>query len=63
VASAGAGAIADVGTVVSIGADGLAIACADRSLTFADIQLPGRKRLPAAAVAAGRAISVGARFG
>jgi len=50
------------GTVVAIDARGLSVACADRPLTFAEIQLPGRKRLPAAAVAAGRAIGVGARF-
>jgi len=50
------------GTVIAIDAAGLAIACGDRALTFAELQLPGRKRLPAAAVAAGRAISVGARF-
>ena len=51
------------GTVVAIDPAGAAIACGDRALTFAELQLPGRKRLPAAAVAAGRAIAVGARFG
>lgn len=50
------------GTVVAIDARGLSVACADGPLTFAEVQLPGRKRLPAAAVAAGRAITVGARF-
>ena len=53
---------ADPGTVLAIDARGLYVACADVPLTFAEIQMPGRKRLPAAAVAAGRAISVGARF-
>jgi methionyl-tRNA formyltransferase len=48
--------------VVAIDAGGAAIACGDGALTFAELQLPGRKRLPAAAVAAGRAIAVGARF-
>jgi methionyl-tRNA formyltransferase len=42
---------------------GLAIACADQPVVFAEIQLPGRKRLTAAAAAAGRAIAVGTRFG
>ncbi len=51
------------GTVVSIDERGVAIACADQPVCFAELQLPGRKRLPAAAVAAGRAISIGARFG
>ena len=50
------------GTVVAIDARGLSVACADAPLAFAEIQLPGRKRLPAPAVAAGRAIAVGARF-
>jgi methionyl-tRNA formyltransferase len=50
------------GTVVAIDARGLSVACADGPVTFAEVQLPGRKRLPAAAVAAGRAIAVGARF-
>jgi methionyl-tRNA formyltransferase len=72
-----AGVSADVapGTVLAIGGTasgaefgeelgtGLAIACADQPIVFAEIQLPGRKRLPAAAAAAGRAIAVGARFG
>lgn len=50
------------GTIVAIDAGGAAIACGDRTLTFAELQLPGRKRLPASAVAAGRAIAVGARL-
>ncbi|HEY4186442.1 MAG TPA: methionyl-tRNA formyltransferase [Polyangia bacterium] len=58
----GAGTAAP-GTVVAIDDRGLAIACADGPLTFAELQLPGRKRLPASAVAAGRAIAIGARFG
>jgi methionyl-tRNA formyltransferase len=50
------------GTVLRIDDVGLAVACADGAVVFAEVQLPGRKRLPAAAVAAGRAIAVGARF-
>lgn len=59
---AGAAPGAAPGTVVAIDAAGAAIACGDGALAFAELQLPGRKRLPASAVAAGRAITVGARF-
>jgi len=57
-----AGASAAPGTVVAIDAAGVAVACGEGTLTFAELQMPGRKRLPASAVAAGRAIAVGARF-
>ena len=50
------------GTVLRIDEAGLAVACADGAVVFAELQLPGRKRLPAAAAAAGRAIAVGARL-
>lgn len=54
---------ASPGTVLAIDDDmGLIVACADGPIAFAEIQLPGRKRLPARAVAAGRAIAVGMRF-
>lgn len=58
----GASTSAAPGTVVAIDASGAAIACGNQALTFAELQLPGRKRLPAAAVAAGRALTVGVRF-
>ena len=51
------------GTVVGIDADGVRIACADGEIQFAEIQLPGRRRLSAAAAATGRAIAIGARLG
>jgi methionyl-tRNA formyltransferase len=51
------------GTVLAIDDAGLRIACGSGTIVFAEIQLPGRKRLPVAAVAAGRAVAVGARFG
>ena len=57
------GAPAVPGTVISIDGDGLCVACADGAVAFAEVQVPGRKRLPAAVVAAGRSIAVGARFG
>lgn len=61
--SSSATTIAPPGTVLAIDDQlGLIVACADRPIAFAEIQMPGRKRLPARAVAAGRAIAVGMRF-
>jgi methionyl-tRNA formyltransferase len=52
------------GTVVAIDGGGVAVVCGDGvSVAFAEVQLPGRKRLPAAAVASGRSIAAGMRFG
>jgi len=39
--------------------DGLVVACGEGAVAFGELQLPGRKRLPAAAVLAGRPILVG----
>jgi methionyl-tRNA formyltransferase len=47
------------GAVLGLVAEGLAVACADAPLAFAELQLPGRKRMPAAALLAGRAIAQG----
>jgi methionyl-tRNA formyltransferase len=47
------------GTVIGAGAGGLVVACGTDALTFGELQLPGRKRLPAAAVLAGRPIPPG----
>jgi methionyl-tRNA formyltransferase len=47
------------GTVIAAGAEGLVVACGTGAVAFTELQLPGRKRLPAAAVLAGRAIPVG----
>jgi methionyl-tRNA formyltransferase len=56
-------ATASPGTILAIDDElGVVVACGDGPIAFAEIQLPGRKRLPARAVAAGRAIAVGMRF-
>jgi methionyl-tRNA formyltransferase len=41
------------GAVVGLAPQGLVVACGQGALAFAELQLPGRKRLPAAAVLAG----------
>jgi methionyl-tRNA formyltransferase len=54
------------GEVVGLDGARLVVACGDAaqaSVGFAELQLPGRKRLPAAAVLAGRAIPPGTRLG
>jgi methionyl-tRNA formyltransferase len=51
------------GEVLGMQAGGLAVACADAPVAFAELQLPGRRRLPAAAVLAGRPIPRGTRLG
>ena len=51
------------GTIVAIDEGrGAVVACGEGAVAFSEIQLPGRKRLPAQAAAAGRAIAVGMRF-
>ena len=50
---------AEPGTVLGLVADGLAIACQTGAVAFSELQLPGRKRLPAAAVLAGHPIAKG----
>jgi methionyl-tRNA formyltransferase len=47
------------GLVLGLGEGGLQIACGEGAVAFAELQFPGRKRLPAAAVLAGRPIPVG----
>ena len=44
------------GRVLGASADGLVIGCGDGAVAFAELQLPGRKRLPAALVLNGRPI-------
>ena len=51
------------GTVVAIDAAGLWVACADRAIVFAEVQLAGRKRMTASAAAAGRALTTGVQLG
>jgi methionyl-tRNA formyltransferase len=47
------------GEVLGLVAQGLAIACGEGAVAFAEMQLPSRKRLPARAVLAGRPIAEG----
>jgi methionyl-tRNA formyltransferase len=47
------------GAVLGLRPEGLAVACADAPVAFAELQLPNRKRLPASAVLAGRPIAAG----
>ena len=47
------------GAVLGLRAEGLAVACADAPVAFAELQLAGRKRLPAAAFLAGRPVAPG----
>jgi methionyl-tRNA formyltransferase len=51
------------GTVLAAGAGGLVVACGDGAVATAEAQLPGRKRLPVAALVAGRPIAPGTRLG
>jgi methionyl-tRNA formyltransferase len=50
------------GEVLGLSPDGLLVACGEGAVAFAELQLSGRKRLPAAAVVAGRAIPAGTRL-
>jgi methionyl-tRNA formyltransferase len=50
------------GEVQGLVPQGLAVACGGGAVAFAELQLPGRKRLPAAAVLAGHPIAVGERL-
>lgn len=51
------------GEILGLRPQGLAVGCGEGSIAFAELQFPGRKRLPAAAVLAGRAMAPGARLG
>jgi methionyl-tRNA formyltransferase len=50
------------GEVLGVGPDGLAVACSDEAVAFAELQLPGRKRLPSSAVLSGHPIPAGTRL-
>ena len=50
------------GEVLGLVSQGLQVACGDGVVAFAELQLSGRKRLPAAAVLAGRTIPAGSRL-
>lgn len=51
------------GVVLGADRDGLLVACGDDAVAFAELQLPGKKRMAAQALLAGRAIPTGARLG
>lgn len=51
------------GEVLGLGPDGLSIACSEGAIAFAELQLPGRKRLASGAVLAGHPIPAGTRLG
>ncbi len=53
---------APAGTIVSADDKGLVVACGSGAVAFAELQFPGRKRLPAGLAASGRRDLVGARF-
>ncbi len=50
------------GEVMAAGADGLIVACAGGVVAFAEMQLPGRRRMAVSAAVAGRPIHPGARL-
>jgi len=50
------------GEVQGLVPQGLVVACGGGAVAFAELQLPGRKRLPAAAVLSGHPIAVGERL-
>jgi methionyl-tRNA formyltransferase len=50
------------GEVLGSGPQGLVVACGQGAIAFADLQLAGRKRMPAAAVLSGHAIPPGTRL-
>jgi methionyl-tRNA formyltransferase len=50
------------GEVLGADRDGLLVACGDGAVALAELQLPGRKRLPAPAFLAGRPVPAGTRL-
>ncbi|MDB4970064.1 MAG: methionyl-tRNA formyltransferase [Myxococcales bacterium] len=53
----------EAGLVLGADRDGLLVACGDDAIAFGELQLPGKKRMGAQALLAGRAIPTGARLG
>lgn len=51
------------GTVLAADASGLVVACGDAALCLTELQRPGGRRQPAAAVLAARAVAPGSRLG
>jgi len=50
------------GEILDVDEHGYMVACGEGSVSFAELQLPGRKRLPAQAVLAGRSLKPGDRL-
>jgi len=51
------------GVVIGADRDGLLVGCGDDAVAFAELQLPGKKRMSATALLAGRQMPVGTRLG
>ena len=51
------------GRVLGFDGEGLCVACADGAVVVSELQLPGKKRMPARALAAGHALNVGTQLG
>jgi methionyl-tRNA formyltransferase len=51
------------GVVMGADRDGLLVGCGGDAIAFAELQLPGKKRMPAAALLAGRPIDAGTKLG
>lgn len=51
------------GEFLGLRPQGLAIACADAAVAFAEVQMPSRKRMPAKALLAGHPVAPGTTFG
>jgi methionyl-tRNA formyltransferase len=51
------------GVVMGADRDGLLVGCGDDAVAFAELQLPGKKRMPASALLAGRPMPVGTQLG
>ena len=53
----------EAGVVLDLDRDGLVVGCGDSAVALGELQLPGRKRMPARALAQGRAMPRGTRLG
>jgi methionyl-tRNA formyltransferase len=51
------------GVVIGADRDGLLVGCGDDAVAFAELQLPGKKRMSATALLAGRQMPVGTQLG
>jgi methionyl-tRNA formyltransferase len=57
------GASGSPGEIVGLAPDGLVVRCGEGAVAFSELQLAGRRRLPAAAVLAGSPMAPGTRLG